>query len=529
MLVRYSRAAKNSFRFYSNNVKKIRNVGIIAHIDAGKTTLTERMLFYSGFLKDMGEVHTGDTVMDSMALEKERGITISSAAITFPWKGFQVNLIDTPGHVDFTMEVERSLRVLDGAIVLLDGSAGVEAQTMTVWRQAQRHNIPCIAFINKMDKANANLEMTKDSMWQKLGLEPLVVQIPIQDNVFKRLIDLINMEEIHYELGTKGAVMTRTPISETVYSHALQLRQELIEKISDYDDVIAELYLNDADIIKSDLESALQRIVKSSKALVTYAGSAYKNVGVQPVCDAITTFLPNPLEHNINLKPLDINKELCALAFKIAHHPTKGVLTYVRLYSGRIKEGDHVFNKRRKCTEKVSRVSNVYADEFKQVKEVGVGDIAVLGGLKETITGDTLVSSMKSELTLPGIEVPDPVFFCSIEPPSMSKQKSLELALKNLVREDPSLRLHADENTDQTILSGMGELHLEIILKRIHQVRRLKVKPIEVLLTQSVAGIQNRCRIGAIDGGLQRSTYQKREDCSEFRKRHCRKQVFSDH
>ena len=478
MFVRYSRAVKNVFRFYSSNVKKIRNVGIIAHIDAGKTTLTERMLFYSGFVKDMGEVHTGDTVMDSMSLEKERGITISSAAITFPWKGYQINLIDTPGHVDFTMEVERSLRVLDGAIVLLDGSAGVEAQTMTVWRQAQRHKIPCIAFINKMDKANADLEMTKDSIRRKLGLEPLLVQVPVQDD-FKTLIDLLGMEEIRFEVGSKGAKMNRTTVSQSspIYPDVLALRKELIEKVSDFDDTIAELYLNDADVSKSDLESALKRIVMSSKALVTYAGSAYKNVGVQPVCDAITTFLPNPLDikHGF-LQSLDMSRDLCALAFKIAHHPTKGVLTYVRVYSGRLKEGDNVYNVTRKCTEKASRLSTVYSDDFKQIKEIGHGDIAVLGGLKETITGDTLVSSMKfaqnTKLRLPGIEVPDPVFFCSIEPPSLSKQKPLELALKNLVREDPSLRLHVgDENNGQTILSGMGELHLEIILKRIHRVR----------------------------------------------------------
>ena len=479
MFVRYKRAVKLGFRFCSSSVKKIRNVGIIAHIDAGKTTLTERMLFYSGFLKDMGEVHTGDTVMDSMSLEKERGITISSAAITFPWKGYQVNLIDTPGHVDFTMEVERSLRVLDGAIVLLDGSAGVEAQTMTVWRQAQRHEIPCIAFINKMDKANADLEMTKDSIRKKLGLEPLMVSVPVQDD-FNRLVDIISMEEIKFEEGSKGAKINRTVVSESnpIHPYVRNLRKELIEKMSDLDDTIAELYLNDAEILKSDLESALRRIVLSSKALVTYAGSAYKNVGVQPVCDAITTFLPNPLDikHGF-LQSLNIKKDLCALAFKITHHPTKGVLTYVRVYSGRIKEGDNVFNLTRKCTEKASRVSTVYSDDFKQVKEVGFGDIAVLGGLKETITGDTLVPSMKfaqnSKLRLPGIDIPDPVFFCSIEPPSMSKQKPLELALKNLVREDPSLRLNVgDENTDQTILSGMGELHLEIILKRIHRVRK---------------------------------------------------------
>ena len=462
---------RSGFRFYS----KIRNVGIIAHIDAGKTTLTERMLYYSGFLKEMGEVHKGDTKMDYMDQEKERGITITSAAISFSWQDHNINLIDTPGHVDFTIEVERALRVLDGGVVLLDGSAGVEAQTMTVWRQAQRYQVPCIAFINKIDKTNSNLEMTLTSMKNKLGLTVLLTQIPLKP--LNGIIDLIHMKSLTFE--NRGCeIITKDMMEEHAqFEEASKYREILVEQLSEINDDIANLVIsNDSyDIPPEPLEKALKNVVLESKALVTFCGSAFKNIGVQPLINAINLYLPNPKEIQHDFLNKITSKDLCAMAFKIVHHPNKGILTYIRIYSGKIREGDTLYNLTRDCSEKISRIAIAYANDYQQVKEAVAGNIVVINGLKETITGDTLVSKasfakLHPELKLAGVHIPDPVFFCSIEAPSMSTQKALDIALSKLAREDPSLGIEINEDVnDQTILSGMGELHLEVILKRIRQ------------------------------------------------------------
>lgn len=450
---------------------KVRNVGIMAHIDAGKTTTTERMLYYSGHVSRMGEVHHGDTVMDYMEQERDRGITIVSAGVTFMWQGHQVNLVDTPGHVDFTIEVERSLRVLDGAVLLLDGSAGVEAQTMTVWRQARRNKVPKIAYINKLDKSNADLDMTLESMRTKLGLPVLLTQLPIYDDHTGSLVgltDLVKMQDIKWDQDTHGKVMTKAP---TVRPEEASLaRYKLIEALCDHDDLLAELVLADENydcITEETLDHSLRRATANGNALVTLCGASYKNIGVQPLLDGVVKYLPAPEEIHHDFLAAANKDQLCAMAFKIIHQPTKGVLTYVRMYSGNIKEGDSLYNMTRECSEKVQNVYIACADQYKAVKEVGPGQIAVVTGLKQTVTGDTLVCSKRQNLTLAGVSVPDPVFYCTIEPPSLAQQKQLELALANLSREDPSLRVSQSEDKTTTILSGMGELHLEILKERI--------------------------------------------------------------
>jgi elongation factor G len=469
-------------------------VGILAHIDAGKTTTTERMLYYAGFMTRVGEVHRGDTVMDFMEQERDRGITISAAAITFLWQRNQINLIDTPGHVDFTVEVERALRVLDGAVVVLDASAGVQAQTMTVWRQANRHRVPRIAFLNKLDKANASVDHSLATMRSKLGVEPLLVQIPLgHGSSFKGVIDLIDMRLLTWSKDSDvswGKQYAATPLLEghELFAMAAEERTRLIDRIGDFDDTVARAVLETEcyeSVSAKLLKDALRRItLKNSSALVTLCGSAFKNISVQPLLDAVVDFLPSPSDVEQRFLAYFPADAFCGLAFKIVHHPQKGVLTFIRVYSGKLTEGDNLFNMNRNAAEKTVRLMIAFADDFKVVKEVAAGNIAVVSGLKETITGDTLVhkASVAREAAkkwseqsdgsgdeghLPGVPVPDPVFYCSVEPPSAMYQKQLDLALANLVREDPSLGVRTDLETGQTVLSGMGELHLEIIKDRI--------------------------------------------------------------
>ncbi|CAB4069981.1 fusA [Lepeophtheirus salmonis] len=412
-------------RFSSN----IRNVGIFAHIDAGKTTTTERMLYYSGFTPSVGEVHTGDTVMDYMDQERERGITITSAAITFPWNKHQINLIDTPGHVDFTLEVERSLRVLDGGILILDGSAGVQAQTR-----------------------NANLNKSLDSLELKLGIQPLLTQYPIyKEDILSGLVDLISMEKVLWNKESLGKDVKK--------------RIELIDNLCDLDESLSSKLLesgNYENISGQEIEHALRLITLNNyDAVLVLLGSSYKNIGIQLLLDAITKYLPPPkaLKNHSN--------NFLGMVFKIIHHPNKGALSFIRIYSGKLKVGDLVFNVNKGKSEKIQQLLIAFADDFRSVNEVSHGNIAVISGFKESVTGDTLTSNKNSIDQLIGVPVPNPVMYCTIEPPSMSQQSQLELALKNLSREDPSFRVSVDEVTGQTLLSGMGELHLSIMRDRI--------------------------------------------------------------
>ncbi|GAB6021435.1 hypothetical protein CHUAL_004041 [Chamberlinius hualienensis] len=473
---------------------KIRNIGIMAHIDAGKTTTTERMLFFSGYTRVLGDVDDGDTIMDYMPEERERGITITSAAITFNWLQHRINLIDTPGHVDFTMEVERTLRVLDGAVAILDAAAGVEAQTLTVWRQADRYNVPRIVYLNKMDKAKANVNMCLNMIEQKLETRPLLMHLPILDkqSKFIGVCDLLSLNKYEWfiEDDPSGRVLKRTRLTGNsnleMYEVISKRRRELVEQIADLDDRLAEQLIASEDpdrLTAEDLENAVRRITLSHKAVPVFCGSSYKNVGVQPLLDGVIKYLPSPSD--INYEFLDYYKGgLCSLAFKIVHNQQKGRLTFIRIYSGSLKRGQHIYNVSRECGEKIVKLYSVYADEFEEAEEVTAGNIAVVAGLNNVITGDTLVGShkeasearklkSKNESTdravLAGVEVPQPVFLCSIEPASLSQQSPLENALQMIQLEDPSVRITTDQETGQTILSGMGELHIEIIKHRLEK------------------------------------------------------------
>ncbi|XP_048148722.1 ribosome-releasing factor 2, mitochondrial isoform X2 [Corvus hawaiiensis] len=457
------------------HISRIRNIGIMAHIDAGKTTTTERMLYYSGYIRTLGDVDDGDTVTDFMAQERERGITIQSAAVTFDWKDYRINLIDTPGHVDFTVEVERCLRVLDGAVAVFDASAGVEAQTLTVWRQADKHQIPRICFLNKMDKNRASFTYAVESIKQKLKTKPLLLQWPIGEaKSFRGLVDVVTKEQIIWKPTSDlddGKNFERKPLQETddpnLFQEVQDARNTLIEQ----------------------LQSAIRRITLAQKAVPVLCGSALKNKGVQPLLDAITLYLPAPNERSYEFLQW-YKDDLCALAFKVLHDKCRGPLVFVRVYSGSLKPQSAVYNINKSCTERMSRLLLPFADQQIEIPSLMPGNIALTVGLKQSATGDTIVSSKASavaaarrarrdagekktsvsgvdSLLLAGVEIPEPVFFCTIEPPSMARQQDLDNALSCLQREDPSLKVKPDPDTGQTILCGMGELHIEIIHDRI--------------------------------------------------------------
>ncbi|XP_009073615.1 PREDICTED: ribosome-releasing factor 2, mitochondrial [Acanthisitta chloris] len=483
------------------HISRIRNIGIMAHIDAGKTTTTERMLYYSGYTRTLGDVDDGDTVTDFMVQERERGITIQSAAVTFDWKDYRINLIDTPGHVDFTVEVERCLRVLDGAVAVFDASAGVEAQTLTVWRQADKHQIPRICFLNKMDKTRASFTYAVESIKQKLKTKPLLLQLPIGEaKTFRGLIDVVTKEQIIWKPTSDsddGKNFERKLLLEAddpnLFQEVQDARNALIEQVADLDDEFAELVLGEHsenfDLIPADkLQSAIRRVTLAQKAVPVLCGSALKNKGVQPLLDAITMYLPAPNERSYEFLQW-YKDDLCALAFKVLHDKCRGPLVFVRVYSGSLKPQSAVYNTNKDCTERMSRLLLPFADQQIEIPSLMPGNIALTVGLKQTATGDTIVSSKASALAaarragrdaeekksvsdiqsllLAGVEIPDPVFFCTIEPPSMSKQQDLDDALSCLQREDPSLKVKLDPDTGQTILCGMGELHIEIIHDRI--------------------------------------------------------------
>ena len=462
----------------SAGLKIVRNIGIMAHVDAGKTTLTERMLYYSGKTHRIGEVHDGAATMDWMAQEQERGITITSAATTFYWDENRINLIDTPGHVDFTMEVERSLRVLDGAVAVFCAVAGVEPQSETVWRQATKYNVPRIAFINKMDRVGADFHAAIQSMKDRLNAKPLPLLLPIGSGEdFHGVIDLVRMKAIDYNESTQGADFEYIDIPADLVSEADKWRNFLVEEVSTYDDTLMEKYVNEEKISSEEIVSALKQGCLENAFVPTLCGSAFKNKGVQRVLDAVIAFLPSPVdidsteaslvdnpEEKINIKNSD-DSPFTALAFKIATDPFVGRLTYLRVYSGSLKKGSFCINSNTGKKERISRILQMHANKREELQEVKAGEIVAVIGLKNTNTGHTL--SEKGDVVLESMEFPEPVVSVSIEPVSKGDQDQLAKGMNKLSEEDPTFKVAVDKETAQTLISGMGEVHLEIIIDRL--------------------------------------------------------------
>jgi elongation factor G len=463
---------------------RVRNIGIMAHIDAGKTTTTERILYYTGRTHKMGEVHEGAAVMDWMAQEQERGITITSAATTAFWRDFRINIIDTPGHVDFTVEVERSLRVLDGAIAVFDSVAGVEPQSETVWRQADRYRVPRIAFINKMDRTGADFFGAVQSMVDRLGARPVPVQLPIgQEEHFRGVADLVEMNSIVWQddLGTKFEI---GDIPTELLEQAQEYHHQLIDAVADHDDELMETYLEDESAVTAEmLRRALRRATLDISVTPVLCGSAFKNKGVQPLLDAVIDYLPSPVdvppvhgidprtEHELSRRPA-LDEPFAALAFKVMSDPYVGKLTYFRVYSGQVKAGDRVLNTTTGRTERIGRILQMHANHREERDAIGAGEIAAAVGLKSTTTGDTLATDT-APIRLESMDFPDPVISVAIEPKTKGDQDKLSGGLQRLAEEDPTFRVRTDEETGQTLISGMGELHLEIIVDRL--LREFKV------------------------------------------------------
>lgn len=466
------------------SLEKTRNIGIMAHIDAGKTTTTERILFYTGVTYKMGEVHEGTAVMDWMVQEQERGITITSAATTCFWKDHRINIIDTPGHVDFTVEVERSLRVLDGAVAVFDAVAGVEPQSETVWRQADKYRVPRIAFINKMDRIGADFGASVKSMEERLGAKAVPVQIPIgAEDKFMGPIDLVSMKGILYKDETLGADFEVHEIPQEYAEEAKRQRDKMIEFLADIDDGIMEKYLGGEEIPEAEIKAALREGTISLRLTPVLCGTAFKNKGVQQLLDAIVDYLPSPTEvlpvegtapgnGKKITRPARDDEPFSALAFKVVADPFVGQLTYMRVYSGVLTAGSTVLNSTKGIKERVGRLLKMHSNKREELKEVRAGDIVAAVGLKNTLTGDTLCD-MKSPVLLESMVFPEPVISVAIEPKTKADQEKLSQALAKLAQEDPTFRVSVDEETGQTIISGMGELHLEIIVDRL--LREFKV------------------------------------------------------
>jgi elongation factor G len=458
-------------------LKKIRNIGIISHIDAGKTTVTERILYYTGVSYKMGEVHDGEAVMDWMPQEQERGITITSAVTTCGWRGHEIHVIDTPGHVDFTVEVERSLRVLDGAIAIFSAVEGVEPQSETVWHQADKYRVPRIAFINKMDRLGADFFAVIDMIVEKLGVKPLVVTLPVgSEEEFSGVIDLINMCVLEFSSKDLGVTVERGDIPVEYEERAHEYREKLIEAAADMDDNIAEKYLDGAEISKESIIDALRKGTVGGSFVPIFCGSGLKNKGIQPLLDGVVDFLPSPLDvppisgtnpktGESEVRKSDETQPLSALAFKVQVDQGRK-LTYFRVYSGVLKAGSEVYNPRLKKPERIARLLKMHSNKRERIDQVKAGDIAAAVGLKDATTGDTLCDRGKPIL-LESILFNDPVISLAIEPKTVTDQEKIEQSLAKLVDEDPTLRVKVDEDTGQTIISGMGELHLEIIVDRL--------------------------------------------------------------
>ncbi|MEE8184824.1 MAG: elongation factor G [Thermodesulfobacteriota bacterium] len=465
-------------------LEKTRNIGIMAHIDAGKTTTTERVLYYTGVTYKMGEVHEGTAVMDWMPQEQERGITITSAATTCFWRDYRINIIDTPGHVDFTIEVERSLRVLDGAVAIFDAVAGVEPQSETVWRQANKYKVPRIAFINKMDRVGADFFMSVNSMIERLGATPIPIQIPIgKEDVFRGPIDLINMRAYLFDNETLDAKFVETDIPQELLPRALEYREKMIELLADFDEVLMNKYLSGEEIESEIIKAALRRGTIELRITPVVCGSAFKNKGVQQLLDAIIDYLPCPLDvppiRGIEpdtgkevVKKVSDSEPFSALAFKIMTDPFVGQLTFLRVYSGVMSAGSYVYNSTKDVKERVGRLLKMHANKREEVNKIYAGDIVAVVGLKTTLTGDTLCDEDHPVL-LEAMEFPAPVISVAIEPKTKADQEKLFISLGKLAQEDPSFKVSYNEETGQTIISGMGELHLEIIVDRL--LREFKV------------------------------------------------------
>jgi len=471
----------------SSVLKKLRNIGIMAHIDAGKTTVTERILYYAGKTYKMGEVHNGTAVMDYMEEEQKRGITITSAATKCPWKGYDINLIDTPGHIDFTAEVERSLRVLDGAVAVFDGSEGVQAQSETVWRQGQKYDLPCLCFVNKMDKIGADFEMTVDSIRDKLLANPILLQIPIgAEDSFAGIIDLIKMQAVFYQTDKMGATFEETEIPAEYKQTAQKQRNQMIELAAEYDSELMDTYVHDNPINIEMIVRAIRKGTLSNKLNPVFVGSALKYIGVQRLLDGVLAYLPSPLDREVltGHKPndksktisikCDYNGSLVALAFKITSD-SHGDLSFLRIYQGRLKSGTRVLNPNRNKKENITRIFEMHANERKILDSAGAGDIVAVVGLKQSLTGDTICDP-KKPVCLPSITFPQTVMNMSIEPRTAAEKAKLADALASLKREDPTFECKTDADTGQTIISGMGELHLEVLQHKLIREKGVNIR-----------------------------------------------------
>ncbi|ETJ97298.1 elongation factor G [Propionimicrobium sp. BV2F7] len=462
------------------DLKKVRNIGIMAHIDAGKTTTTERILYYTGINHKIGETHDGAATMDWMEQEQERGITITSAATTCFWNNYQINIIDTPGHVDFTVEVERSLRVLDGAVAVFDGVAGVEPQSMTVWRQASRYNVPRICYVNKLDRTGASFSHAVDTIRERLHVVPVVLQLPIGSEAdLMGMVDLVEMHAKTYRGETDlGEHYEVEEIPADMKDQAEAARTEMLETLAENDEEFMEKYLGGEDISVADIKAAIRRGVLSNAFTAVLCGSSFKNKGVQPLLDAVVDYLPSPLDVPaiVGFKPGDESVEidrapskeepLAALAFKIAADPHLGKLTYVRVYSGVLRAGTQVLNSVSGKKERIGKIYQMHANKRNEIEELPAGNICAVMGLKATSTGDTLCDA-DQPVQLESMDFPDPVIEQAIEPKSKADQEKLSVAIQRLAEEDPTFRVHTDEDTGQTIIAGMGELHLDVLIDRM--------------------------------------------------------------
>ena len=469
------------------DLNKVRNIGIMAHIDAGKTTTTERILFYTGVNYKIGETHDGASTTDWMEQEKERGITITSAAVTCFWNNNQINIIDTPGHVDFTVEVERSLRVLDGAVAVFDGKEGVEPQSEQVWRQAAKYDVPRICFVNKMDKMGADFYFTVQTIIDRLGAKPLVLQLPIgAEDDFDGVVDLVEMRAITWRgVVPTGALPTIEEIPADLVEKAAEYREKLLETVAESDEALMEKYFGGEELTVEEIKGAIRKMTVASELYPVICGSAFKNKGVQPMLDAVIDYLPNPLDigevvgHKLGDEEVEITRKpskeepFSALAFKIAAHPFFGKLTFVRVYSGRIDPGAQVLNATKGKKERIGKLFQMHANKENPVDEAVAGHIYAMIGLKDTTTGDTLCDQA-SPIVLESMSFPAPVIQVSIEPKTKSDQEKLGVAIQKLAEEDPTFSVELDEETGQTVIGGMGELHLDILVDRMR--REFKVE-----------------------------------------------------
>jgi len=461
-------------------IEKVRNIGIIAHIDAGKTTTSERILYYTGIIHKMGEVHEGEAITDWMDQEKERGITITATAITCFWENHQINLIDTPGHVDFTAEVERSMRVLDGGVVVFDGKEGVEPQSETVWRQADKYNVPRICFINKIDKEGASFDYSLSTIWERLTPNAIAVQIPIGErSEFSGVVDLIKMKAYRFE-GDKGEKVVEFDIPNELLDKAKKYRETMVEKIAEQDDILMGKYLSGQEITIEELKAVLRKAVCDIKLIPVLCGSSLKNKGVQPVLNAVVDYLPSPVDRNNGIivghdeqdneviRKISDDESLCGLVFKIATDPFIGKLSFFRIYSGSLKAGSYVLNSTTGQKERIARLVRMHANDREEIQEAYAGDVVAIIGLKDSKTGHTLCDE-NAPIQLESMKFTDTVISLAVEPKTKADQEKMIIALQKLAEEDPTFKFHTDPETSETIIEGMGELHLEVMVERMRR------------------------------------------------------------